>query len=267
MEGLIKDTKKTGNNVYLSIFGGKLAMKTNAENPNGLKRLNKNGVTVFEEFFTGVKGMIKQVAISDTQYGKELIISVVNGETTFVIQTSTSGGYSFGFLSRLPNVDFTQPVEIKPFDLIDKATNKKKNLLVVYQEGKGYEKNKVPSAFTKDEPNGLPQMKKIMFKGAEVWDDTERVEFFEQMIYNSGGLNDMLSAMYSEKEAAPDNFLNDLNEVTEPEETKKNFVFLGDEKVVSKTPAADAAQAHAEAEGAKIAAAKKAAAKAAKTKV
>ena len=36
--------------------------------------------------------------------------------------------------------------------------------------------------YTRDNPNGLPQLKRIKIKGKEAWDDTEVMEFLEKMI-------------------------------------------------------------------------------------
>jgi hypothetical protein len=47
--------------------------------------------------------------------------------------------------------------------------------ITLYQDG-----NKIPPAYTKEDPNGLPQMVKIKVKGKEQWDDSDMMGFLEQ---------------------------------------------------------------------------------------
>lgn len=194
-------------------------------------------------------------------------IVVNKGVNNFVIQTQASGGYAFGFLARVPNIDFTREVQIRPFAIEDKETKKIKNFLVVYQNNTSGKSEKVPALFTKEEPNELPPLEKKTIKGTLVWDDTERIIFFENMIYAPGGVNDLLIKLSGvKKETTPDIFIDEintpLNEATEP--------LLGEDaadlakaqaKQASKTPNADKAIQKAHEEGAKATAAKKAAKK------
>ena len=39
-------------------------------------------------------------------------------------------------------------------------------------------------AFTKENPNGIPSLKKIKIKGVEQWDDSDLMEFLEEMVKN-----------------------------------------------------------------------------------
>ena len=43
--------------------------------------------------------------------------------------------------------------------------------------------------YTRDNPNGLPQLKKIKIKGKEAWDDTEVMEFLGVMDICGGNLS------------------------------------------------------------------------------
>ena len=50
-------------------------------------------------------------------------------------------------------------------------------ILILYQDGKS-----LKHAYTKDAPNGLPQMTQVMVKGTQVWDDTDQMIFLEEMV-------------------------------------------------------------------------------------
>ena len=51
--------------------------------------------------------------------------------------------------------------------------------ITLYQDG-----NKIAPAYTKEDPNGLPQMTKIKVKGKEQWDDSDMMLFLENMANN-----------------------------------------------------------------------------------
>lgn len=54
--------------------------------------------------------------------------------------------------------------------------------MFLYQKDCGWEKNKVPFYYTKEEPNGWPEMVQIKRKGKVEWDDTEQLEFIEDLV-------------------------------------------------------------------------------------
>jgi len=72
-------------------------------------------------------------------------------------------------------VDFTDIVTLSPKLIID--GDKKKSVLFISQQSKG-----LKHFFTKDNPNGMPDLKKIKIKGKESWDDSDRMEFLEEYV-------------------------------------------------------------------------------------
>lgn len=225
-DGLLTDTKQ-GNNIYLSVMDGKLVQKVKEGTEGAISRTNKNNEVVHELKYTGLKGFITNIAISDGKFGKDLEIKVKTGSQNFVIQTSASGGYAYGVLTKMVNLDFEKQTEIRPFSIpSEKDKTKNNNFLVLYQDGK-----KIESAFTRENPNGLPELKtikdgtgkEILKNGKAVWDDSERITFFEAIIYGEGGINDKLISLYGNtatvKEAEKDTFLEEINEpvITEGE--------------------------------------------------
>ncbi len=196
-KGLRQEENKTGNTTFLQIINGKLAVRVPEGVQGSTKRTNKSGKEVYELLYSVVEGLITNVSISEAgEFGKELHIKLVNEGEVYVIQTGASGGNAFGFLSRVPNINFAEMVELRPYAILDKATNKTKSYFIAYQKNAEGKYTKLDSAFTKENPNGLPELKKIKFQGKDVFDDTDRITFFEQMIYGKDQVNDMLIAMY-----------------------------------------------------------------------
>ena len=139
--------------------------------------MNKMGKIVHEEFMDGLSGRITEIKTKDhPDYGKFWLITLTDGDWSGVVQIKYSSGYASAFLKMLPNVDLSKDVTIVPKMTID--GDKKKASLFIMQDG-----TPLKHFYTKDNPNGLPQMKKIKVKGKETWDDTEMMEFLEKMVF------------------------------------------------------------------------------------
>jgi hypothetical protein len=227
-----KDNKGGVNFRYFKIFSGKLVENVSAETEGATTRVNAVGNTVHELSFTGYEGYLKNVSIVESEkadFGKQLQIHLEDMGENVLLQLPVSGGYAYGFLSKLPNADLTKPMELRPYEIEDKATGKKRHFLVIYQDGE-----KVEAFFTKENPNDLPQLEEKTIKGKKVWDDSERIFFFEQMLQEA--IVPELQKIYAPKvesiEAIEDNFLSEINEsfmdeIPEPEtgpETKAKKV-------------------------------------------
>lgn len=108
-------------------------------------------------------------------YGKFWNVVMQDGDDRYTLQMNYSGGYASAFLKTIPNADLSQRIRISPSMKIE--GDKKKVTLFLSQNG-------VPLKhfYTKDNPNGLPQMKQIKVKGKLSWDDSDMMEFLENMV-------------------------------------------------------------------------------------
>ncbi len=67
-----------------------------------------------------------------------------------------------------------------PWQMTAKDTGKEISGVTIYEDdGDGWVK--IPSAYTKEDPNGLPEMTKKRVKGKDVWDDSDMMDFLESM--------------------------------------------------------------------------------------
>tara|TARA_R110000868_G_scaffold408111_2_gene690323 strand:+ start:2064 stop:2654 length:591 start_codon:yes stop_codon:yes gene_type:complete len=167
----------TSHAAFYSITDGRICRTFKAATAKSIERVNKMGKIVHEEFMDGLSGRITEIKTKDhPDYGKFWLITLTDGNWSGVVQIKYSSGYASAFLKMLPNVDLSKDVTIVPKMTID--GDKKKASLFIMQEG-------VPLKhfYTKDNNNGLPQMKKIKVKGKETWDDTEMMEFLEKMVF------------------------------------------------------------------------------------
>lgn len=164
------------NAIFLSITNGQICRRVPSPTKDSKERVNKNGKIVHEEYYKGWKGRITGIAIkTHDEYGKFWNVTLTDSDGDAVLQMKYSSGYAAAFLKMLPNVDLSSDVIITPNQKIE--GDKKKTGLFITQHG-------VPVKwfYTRDNPNGLPELKKIKLKGEWVWDDSDMAEFLENMV-------------------------------------------------------------------------------------
>jgi len=161
--------------IFLQIANGKIVRQVKSAQEGSVSRVNKLGREVHELFYDSITGVITDVITRESEYGKSWVISIKSEGKLYKLEFNYSSGYATTFLKALPNVSFGDVVTLSPKLIID--GDKKKSVLFISQDGKG-----LKHFFTKDNPNGLPDLKKIKIKGKESWDDSDRMEFLEQYV-------------------------------------------------------------------------------------
>lgn len=165
----------SSNAIYYSIADGKICRQFKEATANSKNRVNKNGRTVHEEFYDYIDGLIVDITTKENDFGKFWMITLADGDQNQILQMNYSSGYSNAFLKCLPNVDLKSKVKIIPSQ--KQEGDKKKTSIFITQHGQP-----VKWFFTKDNPNGLPPLEQKKVKGKMQWDDSECMEFLENMI-------------------------------------------------------------------------------------
>lgn len=168
-----------GNNsnaIFLSIADGKIVRRVQEPTNNSRTRVTKTGKTVHEELYNYVEGYITDIRVREHQeFGKFWAVQLADGDQAYQVEMKYSSGYASSFLKALPNVDLNCKVKLSPKQTIE--GDKKKTTLFVNQMGTA-----VKHFYTKDNPNGLPRLQQVKVKGVLTWDDTEMMEFLEEMV-------------------------------------------------------------------------------------
>lgn len=174
-------TKSVGTNtIYLSVADGNLVRQHKEANQYTTQRITKTGKVVHEEFFKDLTAKLVSIATRENDYGKQWQLSFQDEDTTFVVSIGYSSRYAASFLKALPNVNLSKQIRLMPWAMKDKNDPTKTITgITLYQDG-----NKVAPYYTKEDPNGLPQMQKIKVKGKEQWDDSDMMAFLENMATN-----------------------------------------------------------------------------------
>lgn len=161
--------------IYLIISDGKICRRVQSPTTSSKERVTKEGRIVHEEFYHGWSGKITDIRTRTSDYGKDWNVTIDDGQIRAILQMKYSSGYASAFLKTLPNVDLSKDVQLMPrADTIDGKT---KTTMFVKQDGAA-----IKWAFTKDNPNGLPPMRKIKVKGVDVWDDSDMMDYLENMV-------------------------------------------------------------------------------------
>jgi hypothetical protein len=175
-------SKANGSNtIYLSVADGYLVRSHKEANSNTTQRVTKTGKLVHEEKFKDLTAKLVGAETKENDFGKQWCLKFQDGEETYIVNMPYSSRYSASFLKALPNIDLTKNIKFMPWSMVDKndATKKVTGITCYQNDGNGMVK--VQPAFTKDAPNGLPEMKQIKVKGKVTWDDSDMTEFLENV--------------------------------------------------------------------------------------
>lgn len=163
---------------YITIYDGKFCVRVPEGTEGAVTRTNKIGKVVHELFYDSCTGKLVNIRVKDSNdYGKTWEFVLLDEETNdeFILQLSYSNSYATALLKMLPNIDLTKAFTLSPSQKI--VEGKTQSSLFVNQD-----KQPIKHHYTKDVPNGLPPMTKIMVKGKETWDDTDRLAFLFDMV-------------------------------------------------------------------------------------
>jgi len=160
---------------YITILGGKFCQRVQEGTEGAVTRVNKIGNTVHEKFYDSFTGKLVDIKVQDGTYGKTWNFQFQDKEEIYTLQLSYSNSFSTAFLKMLPNIDLTKEMKLSPST--KEVDGKNKSSLFVNQDGKA-----LKHAYTRENPNGCPDMEQVQVNGQMVWDDTKRLVFLQNMV-------------------------------------------------------------------------------------
>lgn len=162
--GLNKNTK--GERTFVQIVGGQFAKRVKEDDPEGVKRIIKNKQTgaektVHEVYFRDVNGMIESIEVDETgTFGDQIKVNMSDVGDNFTVTFSMASREAKSFLCCLKNIDLKKEIILAPYNFASKTEVKQVIGMNVYQGGRTKE-FKVPAYFSKEHPNGLPQVPEV----------------------------------------------------------------------------------------------------------
>lgn len=167
------DNRQAGN--FITILDGKLCQRVPEGTEGAIQRTNKLGKVVFEKFYDSFTGRLLDIKVQDGTYGKTWNFVFQDKGEVYILQLSYSNTFATAFLKMLPNIDLTKEIKVSPSTkLVD---GKNKSSLFINQDGQS-----IKHAYTREHPNGMPDMEQITIKGVLQWDDTNRLIFLQNMV-------------------------------------------------------------------------------------
>lgn len=167
------EQRESGN--YITILGGKFCQRVPEGTEGAKTRVNKIGNTVHEKFYENFTGKLIDIKVQDGTYGKTWNFHFQDKEEVYILQLSYSNSFATAFLKILPNIDLTKEMKVSPST--KEVDGKNKSSLFVNQDGVA-----LKHAYTRENPNGMPDMEQITVNGVLVWDDTKRLAFLQEMV-------------------------------------------------------------------------------------
>ena len=128
-----------------------------------------------EKFYDSFTGKLVDIKTQEGTYGKTWNFMFKDKEDIYTLQLSYSNSFSTAILKMLPNIDLTKEMKVSPS--VKEVDGKNKSSLFINQDGKA-----LKHAFTRDNPNGMPDMEQVTVNGSQVWDDTKRLVFLQNMV-------------------------------------------------------------------------------------
>jgi len=175
---------RQSNGLYLKVVNSKIAQTVPEGTEGAVKRElqggKRKGQPTWELMHDYVAGQIDGGEINSNEYGKTIHLHLKDSDgSKFIFQIPWNSSMRDQFSKRIPNIDVSKPLEINVFP--DQKTEKP--VLLLKQES-----SNIPFAFTRENPNGLPEWKRVKKMGEETIDKSEydeflynlTVEFFEQ---------------------------------------------------------------------------------------
>ena len=133
------------NNTYLNIVNGKLSQTVTETTQGAVSRTNKNGKTVYEVYYTKLTGVIQSMKVEDSQFGKQLRISVKDGDSFFLLSMNVGSSYCTTLLDRIGNCDTSKELSLSPYSFKDDKGKTRTGTTI-------YQGSKIEKLFTKDNP-------------------------------------------------------------------------------------------------------------------
>jgi hypothetical protein len=174
-------SKQSSNTIYLSVADGNLVRSFREATADTVQRVTKTGKLVHEEKYKDLTAKLIGAETKENDFGKQWCLKFQDGEDNYIVNMPYSSRYAASFLKALPNIDLTKLIKFMPWSMTDKQDATKKVTGITCYQNDGNGMVKIPPAFTKDAPNGLPEMKQIKVKGKITWDDSDMTDFLENV--------------------------------------------------------------------------------------
>jgi hypothetical protein len=173
---------------YLTLRKGKLCQNVPEGTQGAISRKKSDGTFAYEKQYNFIEGHIIDIKRKNTDWQdeqgrptviKSWVLTVIDESwIKYLVEINYNSSYAKNFLSRIPNIDFSEKVRL----LVGESPNendktKMKGWLSVSQT-----RQKIPSAYTREEPGRLPQLETREENGKTIYNDDKMMAFYEELV-------------------------------------------------------------------------------------
>ena len=165
---------------YIGIRDGKIALRVKEGTPGAVMVTSKeSGKVSWIKYYRSISGYLTQIENRPDRFNERMynwLLTIVDGEDTYILQIRESSGYARSLMKSLPNVDFSKKITFSPYVKI--VDDKKRATLYLSQDNVNVE-----WYYTQEHPNGLPELRKhIDSRGNTTYDDSAILDFFVKQV-------------------------------------------------------------------------------------
>lgn len=173
---------------YYQIIGSKFTTKTTPQDANAVRRLNKNGLEVYEKHYAVLEGYLKDVKFVTTPYGKNIVLHLRDDEENMIVYINLYTGLAISIMRRLENVNLSVPIKISVF-----KSKEERTYISLRQD-----KRSIPQKYSNDD---LPRYEEVFVRGTRTFDNSNAVNFLR------GRIEEWAGAAFSAELSAEDEVL------------------------------------------------------------
>ena len=164
----------SGGKQFVTIVQGKFTLRcpegTDGATMRVLTKEGYEGKQVWEKYFDHIDGMLVGGELHEGKFGTDLCLNIKDDQV-YTVQIPVNSVFFEQFAKCVPNIDPTNWL------FLGTGFDKERDKHFLYiKQGKAHDVA-VHSAYTKDNPNGLPQAVKKTVMGKTKWDFEAQKEF------------------------------------------------------------------------------------------
>jgi hypothetical protein len=139
--GLGTEVVREGTSTFLTVTGGYIWDKKQGEDHPQFKvqeyRDNNDEIATRQgACYPTLSGQIVDVRVGEhDKFGQSIQVTFLSGEDRFIVSIVTNNRFSQDMLKMLLKVNFQEIVKMKPYEFVDKKTNKRVQGIVFHEDG------------------------------------------------------------------------------------------------------------------------------------
>lgn len=150
---------------FLNIVNGKIVKRVDQGTKGAVERFSEKAQkTFYELIWDSIDGIITAMEIKDSEFGDQLVLTIVDGPDKFILNIPVESRYFNSFAKTFKNIDYQKPVRLSPYSFKDKADQTKtiQGMNISQEFIDGWQK--IEWFYTKEKPNGMPEWHEGMSK-------------------------------------------------------------------------------------------------------